>query len=349
MDIDTRGGDWEAVNGSIDYLSWLLVGKNVSEGEALIDNLIRLSEFHLRGVVEDAEDIQAHHYRQASKITYHALTISKKFLGIDDPRLLDLHYSLVKQFYLQLAALERGGDTAYDLRAVAAGSKWVTSRRVVQSRYYNTDLGLLNNMRKIVIRGEKDSAESLAMIDLYTADWHLLFDQVQAKADYGNAFTRLQEAGVDRIELALLFAKAKILPIPTFHFSVSNALTSDYSVQIGQPIDLGKEANNYFYFQEWFDAMLVISFSSVAPTPGQASQKSLTKIRLHFCLDSLNKVSRWVGSRYRTNMSAAKELAVLESDEQLSIDAEPLDARLLHFRPRLKNGIARPFEVTLLY
>ena len=70
MEIDERAGDWETVNESMDYLYWLLIEKNVSQGEALINSLTRLSEFHLRGVVSDTADLQAHHYQQALSLIH---------------------------------------------------------------------------------------------------------------------------------------------------------------------------------------------------------------------------------------------------------------------------------------
>lgn len=351
MHIDARAGEWETVNESIDYLHWLLVVKNVSEGEALIDNLIRLSEFHLRGVVSDAVNLQAHHYQQASKITYEALRISEESLGIHDPRVVDLHYSLVKQFYLQSAAVERGNETAYALRAMVPGSKWVRPRRIARSRYYNAGLRLLNDIRKIVAQREQDTAESLAMVDLYTADWHLLFDESQAEVAYKNAFVRLREADVDTAELDLLFATPNILPIPNFHGTVTNALTTNYSAQSSQPDEHGNERNSDLSLQEWFDNMSVVSFPVSAPAQPFANSKQQTKVRLRFSLDSLNNTSHWVGGRYRTNRSVAEEFYVLDSDAPPGFDIESLDEylQLLHFRPRLEDGIARPYEGTLLY
>ena len=351
MEIDERAGDWDTVNESMDYLYWLLIEKNVSQGEALINSLIRLSEFHLRGVVGDTADLQAHHYQQAYKITYQALTISEESFGQYGPQLIDLHYSLVKQLYLQSAAIERGGDTAYALRAVVPRSKWVTPRRTAQSRYYRTGLQLLNGMRRIIAQSNEDPAESLAMVDLYAADWHLLFDQVQAKEAYRNAFAGLQEADVCVTELGLLFATPKILPIPTFHGAVSAALTYSQSVQSSQPIEHDNKPEDSLYFKQWFDAMSVVSFQVIAGAPSLTKQEQLSEIRLRFSLDSLNSVSHWVSGRYRTNMSVAKEFNILEFGDQTDINMEVLDEdlRLLHFRPRLENGIARPTEGTLLY
>jgi len=351
MEIDERAGDWETVNESLEYLYWLLIEKNVSEGEALINSLIRLSEFHLRGVVGDTADLQAHHYQQAYKITHQALRISKESFGAQGPHLIDLHYSLVKQSYLQSAALERGGDTAYALRAVVPRSKWVTPRRIAQSRYYRTGLQLLNDIRGIIAQRNENPEESLAMVDLYAADWYLLFDQVQAEEAYRKAFARLQEADVCITELDLLFATPKILPIPTFHGSVSTALTYNQSVQLSQPAEHDNKLEDPLYFKHWFDAMSVVSFPVTAGPPSLAKQEQLPEIRLRFSLDSLNSVSHWVSGRYRTNISVAKEFNILESDNQVNVNMKALDEdlRLLHFRPHLENGIARPVDGTLLY
>ena len=351
MEIDERAGDWKTVNESMDYLYWLLIDKSVSEGESLIKSLIRLSEFHLRGVLGDTADLQAHHYQQAYKITFQALTISEESFGAYGPQLIDLHYSLVKQLYLQSAALERGGDTAYALRAVVPRSKWVTPRRTAQSRYYRTGLQLLNNIRAIIAQRNEYPEESLAMVDLYAADWHLLFDQVDAEEAYMKAFAGLQEADVCITELDLLFAAPKILPIPAFHETVSAALTSNQTIQSGILVENVNEPEGSLYFNGWFDAMSVVSFPVITRSTSLAKQEQLPKIRLRFSLDSLNSVSHWISGRYRTNISVAKELNILESDDQTDINMETFyeDLRLLHFRPRLENGIARPAEGTLLY
>lgn len=351
METDERAGDWETVNESIDYLYWLLIEKNVSEGEALINSLIRLSEFHLRGVVGDTAALQAHHYQQAFKITYQALTISEELSGPHGHHLIDLHYSLVKQLYLQSAAVERGDDTAYALRAVVPRSKWVTPRRTAQSRYYRAGLQLLNDIRGIIAQSIEDPAESLAMVDLYVADWYLLFDQVRAEEAYRNAFAGLQSANVRITELDLLFATPKILPISTFHETVSAALINKQSVQSSQRYETDNKPDDFLYFKEWSDAMSVVSFPVSAGPPSFAKQEQLPEIRLRFSLDSLNSVSHWVSGRYRTNISVARELNILEPDDQADINMEAFDEdlRLLHFRPRLESGIARPTEGTLFY
>jgi len=234
---------------------------------------------------------------------------------------------------------------------VVPRSKWVTPRRIAQSRYYRTGVQLLKDMRGIIAQSAEDPAESLAMVDLYAADWYLLFDQVRAEEAYRNAFAGLQEADICITELDLLFATPKILPIPTFHGAVSSAVAHNRSTQSSQPAKHVKEPGDSLYFKQWFKAMSVISFPVIAGPPSLSKQEQLPVIRLHFSLDSLNSVSHWVSGRYRTNISVAKELVILEPDEHPDINMQVLDKdlRLLHFRPRLEKGIARPAEGTLLY
>ncbi|CAN0512053.1 unnamed protein product, partial [Discosporangium mesarthrocarpum] len=118
-------GNWDSINTTLDHVNWLLTDKMVSNQGQLVEQLIRLSEFHLLGVAGDAQEQQARHYRRASESLYLALNISEFVWGRHDPRRINLHYSLAKHFYLQSAAIERSDETAYALRAVVPGSTWV--------------------------------------------------------------------------------------------------------------------------------------------------------------------------------------------------------------------------------
>jgi len=51
MGIDSISGDWDSVNASLENLYWLVMNKNVSKGDELIDHLVRLTQFHLMGVI----------------------------------------------------------------------------------------------------------------------------------------------------------------------------------------------------------------------------------------------------------------------------------------------------------
>lgn len=349
-------GDWDAVNTALDYMHWLLIDKQVSSDAEIVEQMIRLSEFHLLSVAGDAVQQQANHYRQASELLYFALNVSEYVWGRYDPRRIDLHYSLAKQMYLQSAAVERGDETAYALRAVVPGSSWVRPRKVVQTRYYLAGLRLLEDMREVLRENENASAESVAMVDLYVADWHLLFSQERAEEAYRKAFMALLDAGREPAELNRLFASPQILPIATFHDTVDQALcVMAQSAPEGVELVGHEEVTTHLSFQEWFESMPVVPFPLLAPAVGQFLRVEHYDTWLSFRLDSLNKVSRWVSGTYETRISVADEFNVLGGElggeDAEGVDLDYLDDRLhsLFFRPRLEDGVARPFEGILRF
>lgn len=351
MDYDATIGNWIAVNNSLNYLNWLLIEKQVVSGESIIDNLLRLSEFHLRAVANDAAQEQAGHYRKAEELTFLALRLSKNIWGASDPRRFDLYYSLAKQFYLKSAALERGGDTNYELRAVTPGSKWVISEDIVQARLYQAGLILFKEMREIAAAGSDSPAETLAMIALYRADWHLLFNNREAEAAYQQAFQQLSDAGVEADELDRFFSRPQILPIPAFFGSVGKALSALESSDFLEPIAISAGTDKPLSFQDWFDSMSFVPFPATFPDLARSLTTDYTDIQLLFRLNSLDRVSRWVNGTYRSRSGVVAEFEILGEPDSQTINLDYLNERLhfLHFRPHLENGVARPFEGELFY
>jgi tetratricopeptide (TPR) repeat protein len=348
---DATIGDWTAVNNSLNYLYWLLVEKQVVSGESIIDNLLQLSEFHLWAVASDAVEEQPGHYRKAEELTVRALKLSESFWGRFDSRRFDLYYNLIKQLYLQSSAIERGGDTNYKLRAVVPGSSWVLKERVVQSNLHQEGLLLFNEMREIVAAGSDNPTETLAMIDLYRADWHVLFNHDAAEAAYQQAFQKLSDAWIEADELDRLFARPQILPIPVFFDSVGRALSalesSDFSEQNVASVGTG----NPLSFQDWFGYMSFVPFPTTFPELSQSLTADYTDIHLSFRMNSLDRVSRWVNGTRRTGAGVVADFEVLSEPDTQAIDLVYLNRRLqvLHFRPRLENGVALPFEGKLFY
>jgi len=355
IENDINIGNWAVVNESLDYLYWLLLEKRAVSEETIVDNLIRLSEFHLLGVADDVESQQAGHFRKAEELTYLALEISEFYWGPSDLRRVDLYYSLIKQFYLQYSAIERGGEAGYALRAVVPGSDWVRPARIVQSRYYRAGLRLLSDMREILAESSDNPSEFLAMVDLYRADWHLLFNENRAESVYKEAADALLEAGLETDEVDRLFSQPQILPIPVFYASVEQAVAaaeSGESIKPAlEPTLASSDTSADFHFADWFDFMPIVPFPVTAPAVVQSQSSGNTDFWLQFRLNSLEKVSSWVRGTYQTHLGVVEEFDVLGDRDYDAIDLQYLNQRLhyLHFRPRLENGVATPFEGTLLF
>ncbi len=351
IEYDARRGDWESVNESIDHVYWLLTEKSGGYGGELIEYLAQLSEVHLQAIAGDVAANRADHYREAAEAIYLAVSISEQLWGENDMRRVGLYYSLVKQFYLQSTAVEMRDDTAYALRAVVPGSTWVRPRRVVQARFYRAGQRLLNEIESILEVSAAQPAEALAMLDLYRADWRLLFNQDTAERGYNEAYAALQEASSDAHEVAQLFAKPRILPIAEFYPSMALAMDAGMTSG-GFTSHTGSSLSESDYqLHEWFREMPAVPFPVIAPTLGNLQAGQYTDVLLHFRLNSMNEVSRWVSGRYQTRKSVVDEFQILSDSDAEDIDMDYLDDRLhtLSFRPRMVDGAVQPAEGTLLY
>ncbi len=344
MEVDVRAGQWREINESLHYVHWLLMEKQISQGEELVDSLLKLSEIHLHGVAGDIESRQAGHYREAAALVYQALEISRLVWGERDPRRIDLYYGLIKHFHLQSMAIERRDETAYELRAVAPGSTWVRPRRAAQAGNYLAGLRLYDEIRRIIAGNGKDQAEALAMLDVYLADWRLLFDDGRAERDYRQAWDALRAAGAGEDTLARFFSRPRLLPAPRIRLSLDEALAA---AEDSAPVN----SRAPWRIREWFGNMTLPAFPETAPSLGRLRTARREDAGLRFRLDSLNEVSRWIGGTYRTLVGVIDDYEFLNPEAIAGLDAERLERQLhfLRFRPKLEEGVARPAEGILIF
>lgn len=349
LENEALTGDWSRVNEALAHLYWLLVEKQAGPTEDIIVNLLRLSEVHLKAVPGDLPSEQARHYRSASDLTYLALSVSERLWGEEDPRRIDLLYSLLKQFYLQSVAVERLDDTAYALRAIVPGSSWVRPRRLVQSRYFGAGLRLLDQIATIAESASSRPEESLAMVQVYSADWYLLFNRVEAEALYARAFEALQASGVDEESLGRLFSEPQLLPAEAFYDNVQQALSAgDSRLRRDQLLPSGERGSHYV-LEEWFDAMPSVPFPVMAPEVSRLSMVEHRDSWLQFSLSGLDTVSRWVNGRYQSHRGVPAAFESIDATQGLSEAALGDRLHSLHFRPVLVAGQPQAAQGILLY
>jgi hypothetical protein len=342
--------DWDSVNHSLNHLDWLLTQKKAVSESTVVDYLIHLSEYHLLGVAGDATERQAGHFRQAEELTSLALELSEDMWGRQDSRRIDLYYSMLKQLYLQSAALELGNDTMYALRQIIPDVNIVRPKQVVQKRYYQQGLGLFREMREVLVESDEKPAESLAMLELYAADWHLLFNNDRARVSYEYAFEALLQAGVDEDQLNRLFSLPQILPVPQFFRSVARAAV-EWRTDSPAQSTTNAGVEDPLVFKDWFRSMPFVPFPVASPALEQSLTSDYTDTLLNIRLNSLQSVSRWVKGTYRTHSGIVEEYTLAGEGTGQTVDLDYLNQRLhfLHFRPPMKNGNVRPFEGRLLY
>jgi hypothetical protein len=219
----------------------------------------------------------------------------------------------------------------------------------VQARYYRAGLRLFEEVQESFAESADNPQEFLAMVALYRADWQVLFNEEEASNSYQAAYDGLIESGFDPDAANQLFSRPQVLPIPVFHTSGEQALAAVQSSESGAPSANVVTADAVI--RDWFDSMPAVLFPRTAPDLQASVTNDYSELQLQFELNSLNRVSRWVQGTYLTHLGVVDEFDMLREPDGQSVDRQFLNRRLhfMHFRPRLKNGVAHPFEGTLLF
>lgn len=345
----SRWQDWESARGQMQHLFWLYRTKSPAIDAILIDDLRDLSAMHLRGVTRDAEEFQSYHLRRAVSANWLALAAGEQLYGPQDDRLVPVIYDLVKNYHLHVAAVQKGGAVAYELRQIAPGSDWVRERADAQRFYYYTGLRLLRQIRGIYEQADPPNPEGLAMADLYLADWQTMFSRnSEALDNYQLAYQGLEEAGVNPGLMQSFFSKPALLPETQFYPTLSAAMTARIEGN-PQPVQLASlAAAEMLYFSEWS-----AQFPNVRkPVQLDGEQEPESNFALFsFSLAGVTEITHWINGRRERDFASIQEVEIVQPQLDSEDEQEQLLKRLeyLRFRPRLDDGVPQEAATTLMY
>jgi len=348
VENDARRGNWVDANATLEHLYWLYTNKHRGIGDNVVSELMRLSDFHLEAVAADSPEQQAYHFRNAAHISWVALRVARLLWGENDPRLVPLQYNLAKQYYLQAVAVDKGGQTGYELREIIPGSSWVRSRQTVKEAYYLTGLRLLRELRENYAEANPPDPEAAALASLYIADWQLLFTQESAEAAYRQAYNELLTSGVEQRSLNSFFENPVVLPQQNYYSSIADALAARNSSTVN---GTESQVNNLIRFNEWSATFPDVEFPLGSAHIRFSDQQDWGFAMLSFNLGALEKVSRWINGRYITRIGVPDTVEILNQVPDTAMDLKGFADKIhsLHFRPRLINGEAEPVTGTLQY
>jgi len=348
IDNYANRGDWERVRTHSEHLLWLYREK-IRVSPALVDDLMHLSNVYLRGVVEDLPLQQGYHFRHAMEANRLALLVAETVWGKHDARSLPVIYQLLKQFHLQTVAVNRGGKTGYQLRELMPGSTWISERGLVRRANYFVGISLLNQMREIFSTAEPPDREGMAMVELYAADWQVLFTRREdALASYRSAYQGLIEAGVNRDLINDYLMAPAVLPLDEFYPTVSMAMAERSTIPPLPEVTAEVDSNVALHFDEWSYAFPNVQ----SPVADDATPQADSNFALFsFNITGLTQITRWMGGRFQSGIGVAEDAEILHSQLQASIPQSGLIEKLhtLRFRPRLLDGEPAEASGTLVY
>jgi hypothetical protein len=241
---------------------------------------------------------------------------------------------------------------AYLGNAFSQGS--VISRKNSNRQSFRMGIGLLRRMEEVFRRAESPDLEAIAMVDLYLADWMVMFDERDSASRYGIAFDNLREVGVPSQQLNRFFAVPQILPRTEFYPSVEEAMQAIEIANLPM-VDAERsaepEVRSDIRFEEWSPGFPNFPTQVLSATLLPEEIEDYETVHLSIRLRGLEKVSRWVSGRYISQISVPDQFEIIEPSQLYAMDLEELAFRMhfLTFRPRLVDGVAQPFEGTLSY
>ena len=338
--------DWENAREQMDHIYWFYLQKSAIVAPNLIADLLHLSDMHLRGVNEDFVVHQSYHFRRAMTLNWSALAVAEKIHTSYDKRLVPIIYNLLKQYYLQLVAVNNGGSLGYQLREIYPGSNLVRSRSETRKYFYYMGRRLLNQLAAIYSRSGASSVEALAMVSVYTADWQVLFGQhAEALESYKNSYEELETISASLAKS--MFRQPRMIPLIDFYTSMSEAVNADTNRGLSEQKN-GANASYTMVFRE-----SGAGFPSLGQFTEFSMSESMLSNRALLEFDLPTVIARNAEIEDLQELSFAKpfDVEILELDNRILAQEEKFKTRVqdLSFRPKIVEGLPENSEILLEY
>ncbi len=345
-----RWNNWEAARTNMQHLFWLYRTRSPAIDELLIDDVMQLSELHLRGVAEDSEEYQYYHLQRAGSSLRMAEIIGDRIFAENDPSMVPVLYSQVKHFHLLAAAVQSGGRMAYDLRQqIPTWSDWKHEKQSALRFYYFSGRRLLKRIETIYEQAQPANPEAVAMAQLYLADWQVLFGRTtEALKNYQDAYTKLASVEVDQALMGNFFSQPSLVPEPEFYPSLSVALEARSETMPATPGLAFAPTAETLFFNEWSP-----SFPAVRPPTKSYADRQLdsTFALFSFSLAGVTDLARFLNGREEDEFAFVTDAKIVQPEVKSDDQRKYLLTRLesLRFRPRLQDGVPQESATTLMY
>ena len=334
-----NAGDWRKGRKLQDHLFWLYTRKNPSPDENTVADLLKASDMHLRGVVEDGVEFQGYHYRNAAIHSRAALVVAQAIWHPHDPRNGQVIYEQLKHAHLQALEIQKGGNAAMALRS-AYGRDLILDRNVVRGLHRGNGYLYLGKLRQLYLDLETPDLEAAAMATLYRADWQVLFQQQELAV---MSYAELLEAGVPEQLVDELFVEPSLIPATEFYPTVATALER-------------RKQKAQYTLAPVHDGPIWLSFDEMpelTPPTGENDNRLTSAFPgsgaalFSFSLVGVEGITRgrWP-RRQLTTLGMAQNLQLIAAETATDVSRDTLIEKFnwLRFRPKLVAGI--PVAVT---
>lgn len=273
LELQSSAGDWQRINETLQYLSWLYQRDESLPNEARLAGLKSVGAWHLRALGQDERVREAHHLVRLSILEDKAATLAEEQFGAESEALVPYLYDKsMADLYIALAIMLTD-DTSQDLMLETEGLRsrgspgsgagglgvseveaiYGSRASTVIERSFKANMGAsyseLERIRDVFAATGNREAEAMALLAM--GDSVLMRQQFEdrpgnfagmrrgtssagsAMMSYSDAMALFQEAGLDKALIDALTRCPVLLPATVFHATVT-AATPD-CVQVAEP------------------------------------------------------------------------------------------------------------------
>lgn len=202
LQLQAQAGDWNSVNNSLSYLSWLYQRDTTLDAETQLQGLQTLGSWQLRALEKDARERQAYHLVELAKLDERTAEIAQRRFGADNTAISPYLYNqALSDTYIALA-ITLTSETSQDLMLLTegirnrsnflGGSNVLRTEADIEAMYGSKastviERSFRKNMNDSIERIERikelyeqsGNAEAEAMAVMYLGDANLLRQQFE--------------------------------------------------------------------------------------------------------------------------------------------------------------------------
>lgn len=219
IQTNTALGDWQALDQNYHYLYWVSRRIYGDDDPRLLPVIDRLGRWHLNAYSLAPDSIPFNHLLAADRLFQDAVHIIEQNYGPEDPRLITPLYGLVMANY-QIASHANVATMYDDLHFTRVNSSFmddameeVRASQELMSESYRDGKNAMLKILDIYSNNPDLPGVDQGTAMILLGDWYLMFDRRSAAREtYATAYSKLQESGIQKVEINKLFAQPHSLP-----------------------------------------------------------------------------------------------------------------------------------------
>jgi len=320
-------GKFEQVENHLSYFEWLNDEIYLRDFYAYLEGTELLSELLLKASADVNNPLGVRYLVAAKNLNWRAVSGIEATLGENHIELTPWLYNIVLAHYYQSSLVKNSSIISHVYRSDDDEEISGYTLTMGESLRISYRIGreLLNRIADIYAATEELPPESTALVQLYQADWEMLFgNETTALELYTGSYNQLLASGLDPAQANQVFARPTVLPATTLATSLDAFDNADQG-----PVQ----------FQAWtpnYPAMNLPSEDVAINSDAGAEIMALVKFTLHPLLPAgLMSNDRVIPLGFNVD-----DLEVISAtpDNDLVRQRAIYEVSLLQFRPRIQDG-----------